>query len=185
MPASLIAIAAWLTLWGGPQQGKPSSSAFRLTSADVKGTLAQAQVLNGFGCRGGNLSPQLSWTGARAGTNGYALTLFDPDAATGSGWWHWIVTNIPAAATELPAGASGNPQKMPKGALETRTDFGKPGYGGPCPPPGAPHHYGFTLYALKVDRLDLDPQASGAAPSFTIRQNSLANAGFTATYARR
>ncbi len=89
------------------------------------------------------------------------------------------------SADKLPAGASGNPQKMPKAALETRTDFGKPGYGGPCPPPGAPHHYGFTLYALKVDRLDLDPQASGAAASFTIRQNSLANATFIATYGRK
>jgi Raf kinase inhibitor-like YbhB/YbcL family protein len=150
-----------------------------------EGTFAERQVLNTFGCTGGNQSPQLSWTGVPAGAQSFALTMFDPDAPTGSGWWHWIVVNIPVSATELPPGASGNQAKMPAGSQETRTDFGKPGYGGPCPPPGAPHRYVFTLYALKVPKLDLDSQASGAMASFTIRQNSLASATFTARYSRK
>ena len=184
MQALLVAVAASLTLAGGVQ-GKPASSTFRLTSADVKPTFSQPQVYNGFGCSGGNVSPQISWTGAPSGTKSFALTLFDPDAPTGSGWWHWVVVNIPASATELSTGASGNASKMPPGAIETRTDFGKPGYGGPCPPPGKPHRYVFTLYALKVDKLDLDAQAGGAMAGFMIRQNSLASATFTATYGRR
>jgi Raf kinase inhibitor-like YbhB/YbcL family protein len=200
MRASIVpAVIALLSLCAVPhaalQGQEPSSTSRRtggdvaelslhLTSADLKGTFAPSQILNGFGCTGGNVSPQLSWTGARAGTKSFALTVFDPDAPTGSGWWHWIVVNIPASASQLPAGASG--AKMPAGALETRTDFGKPGYGGPCPPAGdPPHHYVFTLYALKVEKLDLDAQASGAMAGFMIRQNKLASAALTATYARK
>jgi Raf kinase inhibitor-like YbhB/YbcL family protein len=177
-----------MALLGDGQTGSKAaqaSSGFSLTSADVKGTFADAQVLNGFGCTGANQSPGLSWTEVPAGTQSFALTMFDPDAPTGSGWWHWIVVNIPASATTLPAGASGNQARMPAGAQETRTDFGKPGYGGPCPPPGAPHRYVFTLYALKVPKLDLDPQASGAMAGFMIHQNSLASATFTARYSRK
>ena len=95
----------------------------------------------GFGCAGDNLSPQLAWTGAPPETKSFAVTCFDPDAPTGSGFWHWVVANIPATVNALPLGA-GDPTsgKMPAGALEVRTDFGKPGYGGPCPPPGAHVH---------------------------------------------
>src|ERR1051326_9204286 len=91
----------------------------------------------GFGCSGNNRSPQLSWSGAPAGAKSFALTCYDPDAPTGSGFWHWLVVNIPANVNELPAGA-GNPANgsLPAGALETRTDVGKPGYAGPCPPEG-------------------------------------------------
>jgi len=155
-------------------------SAFKLTSSDLKGTFQQSQVFNAFGCTGGNMSPQLSWTGAPAGTKSFALTMYDPDAPTGSGWWHWVVVNLPASTTTLEAGKA-----LPAGALETRTDFGKPGYGGPCPPPGAPHHYVLTVYALKVEKLDLDAQASGAMAGFMINQNKLASAKLTATYARK
>lgn len=182
--AAFIALLSLSAAAQGAPQGQKLSSAFRLTSADLKGTFLQSQIFNGFGCTGGNVSPQLSWTGAPSGTKSFALTVFDPDAPTGSGWWHWIVVNIPASATQLPAGASG--AKMPAGAQETRTDFGKPGYGGPCPPAGdPPHHYVFTIYALKVDKLDLDAQASGAMASFMIRQNKLASATITATFRRR
>jgi Raf kinase inhibitor-like YbhB/YbcL family protein len=154
----------------------------KLTSGDLKGTFQQSQIFNGFGCTGGNVSPQLSWSGAPAGTKSFAITMYDPDAPTGSGWWHWIVVNIPAATTKLEAGASG--KIMPAGAQEMRTDFGKPGYGGPCPPPGAPHRYVFTIYALKVEKLDLDAQSTGAMAGFMINQNRLAKASFTATYGR-
>ena len=160
-----------------------AQGAFKLTSSDLKGTFQQSQIFNGFGCTGGNTSPQLSWSGAPAGAKSFALTMFDPDAPTGSGWWHWVVVNIPASATKLDAGASG--KSMPAGALETRTDFGKSGYGGPCPPPGAPHRYVFTVYALKVDKLDLDAQASGAMAGFMLNQNMLSKATLTATYGRK
>jgi Raf kinase inhibitor-like YbhB/YbcL family protein len=155
---------------------------FKLTSSDLKGTFQQSQIFNGFGCTGGNTSPQLAWSGAPAGTKSFALTMYDPDAPTGSGWWHWIVVNMPATTTKLDAGASG--KNMPAGAQELRTDFGKPGYGGPCPPPGAPHRYIFTIYALNVEKLDLDAQSSGAMAGFMINQNKLAKAAFTATYGR-
>ena len=163
-------------------QQRAAQGAFRLSSADVKTTFAQTQVANTFGCSGGNVSPQIAWTGAPAGTKSFALTLYDRDAPTGSGWWHWVVVNIPTSVTQLASGAS--PSEMPAGSLETRTDFGKPGYGGPCPPPGETHRYIFTIYALKVDKLDLDAQASGAMAGFMIRSNSLGSATLTATYAR-
>lgn len=164
--------------------GAQPSTAFTLTSTDLKGnTFQQAQIFNGFGCSGGNVSPQVSWSGAPAGTRSFALTMYDPDAPTGSGWWHWLVVNMPASTTKLDTGASG--KSMPSGAQEIRTDFGKPGYGGPCPPPGAPHHYVFTIYALKVEKLDVDPQAGGAMTGFMINQNKLGEAKLTATYGRK
>jgi Raf kinase inhibitor-like YbhB/YbcL family protein len=189
MAVSIIAtVVALFALLGGEPMGAkavPESPGFSLTSGDIKHTFSQAQILNTFGCSGGNQSPNLSWTGVPPKTQSLALTMFDQDAPTGSGWWHWVVVDIPASATELPTGASGNEAKMPAGAHETRTDFGKPGYGGPCPPPGAPHRYVFTLHALKVPKLGLDPQASGAMASFMIRQNSVDSATFTATYSRK
>jgi hypothetical protein len=162
---------------------RAAQSGFQLSSADVKTAIAPAQVANTFGCSGGNVSPQLSWIGAPAGTKSFAITIYDPDAPTGSGWWHWVAVNIPASVTQLASGAS--PGKMPAGTIETRTDFGKPGYGGPCPPPGdKAHRYIFTVYALKVDKLDLDAQASGAMAGFMIRSNSLGSATFTVTFGR-
>lgn len=178
----LLSSCVLLAAVGVAASQQRAAQAFRLSSADVKTTFAQTQVANTFGCSGGNVSPQIAWTGAPAGTKSLALTVYDPDAPTGSGWWHWVVVNIPTSVTQLASGAS--PSKMPAGSLETRTDFGKPGYGGPCPPPGETHHYIFTIYALKVDKLDLDAQASGAMAGFMIRSNSLANATFTATFGR-
>ncbi|MCC7009848.1 MAG: YbhB/YbcL family Raf kinase inhibitor-like protein [Acidobacteria bacterium] len=157
---------------------------FHVTSADVKnGAFAPAQIYNGFGCTGGNVSPQLSWTGAPRDTRSFVVTVYDPDAPTGSGFWHWVVIDIPASVTSLPTGASRG--KLPAGAIETRTDFGAPGYGGPCPPAGdKPHRYVFTVHALKADRLDLDAQASGALVGFNVHMNSLGSATFTARYGR-
>src|SRR5438105_15783798 len=117
---------------------------FTVTSTNISpgGKIADAQVYNSFGCKGGNVSPELSLNSAPAGTKSFAILMHDPDAPTGSGWWHWVVYNIPANVSSLPAGA-GDPKKslLPSGALEGRTDFGEPGYGGPCPPPGKPHRY--------------------------------------------
>jgi Raf kinase inhibitor-like YbhB/YbcL family protein len=176
-----IAFAAALLLPG-------YAAAFDLTSPQVQegGTIAAAQVFKGFGCTGDNISPALAWSGAPADTRSFALTVYDPDAPTGSGWWHWVVFNIPANVDHLPAGA-GDPAAgtMPSGAVQSRTDFGAPGYGGPCPPEGdKPHRYIFTLYAVKVDKLEADENASAALIGFMLHFNSLASTTLTATYGR-
>lgn len=163
----------------------PALAEMTLTSPDFAdgGALPDAQVLNGFGCSGDNLSPALAWSGAPEGTKSFVLTAFDPDAPTGSGWWHWTVIDIPAAATGLAAGAS--PLGLPAGAIEARTDFGSPGFGGACPPEGgAPHPYVFTLYAIPEASLPLDANASGAMVSFYAHSMALAQASLTATYGR-
>lgn len=136
---------------------------FTLASNDITGpNLEMAQFANSFGCTGGNVSPELHWSGAPAGTQSFVITLYDPDAATGSGWWHWTVANIPATVTSLPTGAGNAPDKMPDGAMMTNTDMGQPGFLGACPPPGEPHHYRFTIKALNVPKLDLTPNATAA-----------------------
>jgi len=168
--------------------GATSAAAFELSSPDVAPNqrIAERHLLNGFGCTGGNVSPALAWTDAPTGTRSFALTVYDPDAPTGSGWWHWVVFNLPATATSLPAGA-GTPSKgaLPPGVIQSRTDFGTPGYGGPCPPQGdAPHRYVFTLHALKVDTLPLGPDSSAAMVGFFLNANALGKASLTATYGR-
>lgn len=148
--------------------------------------LPNAQVFNSFGCTGGNLSPELVWSNAPGGTKSFAVTVYDPDAPTGSGWWHWVIFNIPASMTSLPAGA-GDPAsgKAPQGAIQSQTDFGAPGFGGACPPPGdKPHRYIFTVHALNVDSLPLDAKASGAMVGFYLTQHTIARASFTRTFGR-
>ena len=173
---------------GAPAATETAAMAkFSLTSTDFieGGTLANAQVFNEFGCKGGNVSPALAWSAAPPGTQSFALLMHDPDAPTGSGWWHWVVYNIPATTAALPAGA-GEPKKslMPKGAVQGRTDYGSVGYGGPCPPPGTPHHYNFRLYALKVPKLEVPEGASAALIAFNVRAQALAEAQLTGLYGR-
>lgn len=158
---------------------------FRLTSASVVegGKLASAQVFQGFGCDGGNRSPDLSWSNAPKGTKSFAITAYDPDAPTGSGWWHWNVVNIPANASDVKAGASGT-AALPGGSLEIRNDYGAVGFGGACPPPGEVHRYIFTVHALAVEKLDLPKDASNALAGFMIRANSIGTASITALYNR-
>jgi Raf kinase inhibitor-like YbhB/YbcL family protein len=148
---------------------------FTLTSTDITdgGVLPDAQV-----AARGNTSPQLSWSGAPEGTKSYAITVYDPDAPTGSGFWHWTVANIPAEVTEL---ATGGP--VPSGAVEGRTDYGSAGFGGAAPPPGhGPHRYIFTVFAVDTDRLDVTPDNSGAVFGFNLYFHTLAKATITATY---
>lgn len=164
------------------------AAGFTLTSPDVTegGTIANEQVFNGFGCQGENVSPALSWQGAPAATKSFAVTVYDPDAPTGSGWWHWVVFNIPASVTDLPKGA-GDPASglAPEGSVQSTTDFGSTGYGGPCPPQGdSPHHYIFTVYALKADHLDINDSASGAMVGFNLHAAMIDKATLTATYGR-
>jgi Raf kinase inhibitor-like YbhB/YbcL family protein len=183
-----LALAATTLLAAAPAaQETGVMPKFTLTSTDFTegDTLANTQVFNEFGCKGGNLSPALAWSGAPAGTQSFALLMHDPDAPTGSGWWHWVVYNIPAAIGSLPAGA-GDAKKglMPKGAVQGRTDYGSVGYGGPCPPPGKPHHYNFRLYALKVPKLEVPEGASAALIAFNVRAQALGEAQLTGMYGR-
>jgi Raf kinase inhibitor-like YbhB/YbcL family protein len=140
----------------------------------------------GFGCAGGNRSPHLRWEGAPEGTRSYAVLCFDPDAPTGSGFWHWVVVNIPPNVTELAVDA-GNPAvgKLPAGALQVRTDFGKPGYGGPCPPEGDhPHRYLFTVHAVSLDKLPVTSDTSAAVVGFYLNFNTLAKASLMGLFKR-
>jgi Raf kinase inhibitor-like YbhB/YbcL family protein len=163
---------------------------FDLTSPDIKpGTpIANKHVYKGFGCDGENVSPALEWSNPPKDTRSFALLVHDPDAPTGgAGWWHWVVYDIPADATALPQGA-GTPggAGMPKGALQHRTDFSSPGWGGPCPPAGnKPHRYVFTLHALKVDKLDIPQGATASLVGFMVNGNSIGKATLTGRYGRK
>ena len=156
---------------------------FTLASTDIQdgGVLPDAQVL-----AKGNVSPQLSWSGAPEGTRSYAVTCYDPDAPTGSGFWHWTVANIPADVTELAAGAGSRGGGLPKGAIQGRTDFGQAGFGGAAPPPGhGPHRYVFTVFAVDVESLNVTADDSGAVFGFNLHFHTLAKASITATYENR
>lgn len=173
-----LALAAPLAVAAAP---------FGVTSPDLTagGTMPQAQVYRGMGCEGGNVSPQLAWHNAPAGTRSFAVTVYDPDAPTGSGWWHWTVFNLPASATGLARGAGNPGGKLPAGAVQGRTDFGSSGYGGACPPVGdKPHRYQVTVWALKTDKLPLGHTAGGAQVGFLLNANVLARAQLTVTYGR-
>ena len=175
---SLIALAALLVTL--------PSAAFELKSPDIQPgrPLAEAQVFEGFGCHGGNLSPELSWDKVPAGTRSFALTVHDPDAPTGSGWWHWVVYDLPATTRSLPRGI-GKGADLPEGARQGRTDFGSTGFGGACPPVGdKPHRYIFPVHALKVEKLDVPPDATAALIGFAINANRIAKASLTTTYGR-
>jgi Raf kinase inhibitor-like YbhB/YbcL family protein len=183
MIGRMIAIAAAAAI-GLAAAG--TADALTLSSPEVKNgaTIKNEQVFNAFGCTGKNISPALTWSGAPAGTKSFALTVYDPNAPTGSGWWHWVVFNIPPTATGFPKNAGDlKANLMPQGVVQGRTDFGAPGYGGPCPPKGdKPHHYIFTLYALDVDHIDADANASAAFIGFNIHFHTLAKATITGMY---
>ena len=159
-----------------------------LASTDLsrEAKIGNRHVFNGFGCSGQNVSPALAWKNAPAGTKSFAITAYDPDAPTGSGWWHWVVYDVPGTVTALPSGAgSTTPSALPAGAVQGNTDFGTKGYGGPCPPPGdRPHRYIFTVHALKVAKLDVPANATAAMVGFSINANRLASATLTARYGR-
>ncbi len=165
--------------------GLAQAETFTLSSQQLQAgkTLSNDQVFSGFGCTGKNISPQLQWQGAPTGNKSFAITVYDPDAPTGSGWWHWTVVNIPADVRELPAGASQG--KLPAGAVQGRSDYGQAAFGGACPPVGdKPHRYQFTVWALKTDKLEIDQQSSGALVGYMLRANALGKAELEAHYGR-
>ncbi len=181
-------LALWLSMMM-PVTALAGGAAFTLESADIphKSHIKDAQVFNGFGCSGQNISPALAWKNAPAGTKSFALLMFDPDAPTGSGWWHWVVYNLPAQTSSLSAGAGkADGSGLPAGSAQGITDFGTTGYGGPCPPPGdKPHRYIFTLHALKVEKLDLPATATAAMVGFEVNENTIAKASFIGYYSRK
>ncbi len=175
--ASMLACPLWA-----------AAAPFTISSPDfvADGLLRDEQVFNGFGCTGKNVSPALQWQGVPAGTQSLAVTVYDPDAPTGSGWWHWQVLNLPAGQTGLAsnAGAAGG-AALPAGASQGRSDYGSNAFGGACPPQGdKPHRYIFTVYALKVPKLDLPADASAALTGYMIHANVLGQASVTARYGR-
>jgi Raf kinase inhibitor-like YbhB/YbcL family protein len=149
-------------------------------------TLKPEHVLAGFGCHGGNQSPALAWSQPPQGTQSLAITAYDPDAPTGSGWWHWVVYNLPPQTQALPPNAGqAHGEQLPPGTVQGRTDFGTPGYGGACPPEGdAPHRYRFTVHALKVPRLELPADASPALVGYMLHMNRIASTTLEARYQR-
>ena len=178
----------WL-IWGAALSAiaAPALAAeFKLSSTQVKSgspiALAQAYTE----CKGQNISPALSWSGEPAGTQSFAVTIFDADARAGAGWWHWTVFNIPATVHGLAAGAgSQGSRDLPPGAIQGRNDFGLSQYGGPCPPVGDhAHHYEIKVYAVKTAQLPLDSTASGAAVSSELSPNTLATAKIVGRYER-
>ncbi len=163
-----------------------AGDAFRLDSATVSAgtTLSTDQIYDRLGCNGRNRSPALRWSGAPAATRSFAITVFDPDAP-GSGWWHWLVFDIPASVTTLADGAGSAGGQLPPGSIQASNDFGAAGYGGPCPPPGdKPHRYIFTVYALKTDSIEAAPSSTPTRIERVLNTNALAKASFTALYGR-
>lgn len=157
---------------------------FTLRSDDLGGQATLRHAANIFGCKGDNISPQLSWVNAPEGTQSFAVTIFDDSAPTGSGWWHWLIFDIDKAVRELKSGA-GNPLNnvSPGQAIQSKTDFGSTGYGGPCPPAvSGIHRYVITLYALKVTKLGLTADANPALVGFNLEQNAIQKASLVFYY---
>ena len=166
--------------------GFANAQEFSLKSDDFSGQLTDAQVFSGFGCNGKNISPSLKWSNAPKNTKSFAVTVYDPDAPTGSGWWHWVMFDISSGVNELKEDA-GNLKKnlAPKGSIQSVTDYGKPGFGGACPPQGdKPHRYVFTVYALNVPTLGVDAKSSPAMVGFMLNQHMISKASLIAYYGR-
>ncbi|MEU8462982.1 YbhB/YbcL family Raf kinase inhibitor-like protein [Streptomyces sp. NPDC029003] len=163
-----------------PHAFHPEVEAFTVSSADLApgGELGEAQVLSG-----GNLSPQLRWEGFPEGTKSFAVTCFDPDAPTGSGFWHWVLFDLPVSVTELPAGAgSGKFEGLPAGAVHVRNDYGTQDFGGAAPPAGERHRYVFTVYAVDAEKLGPGADASPAVVGFNLRFHTLGRAQLIGEY---
>ncbi len=181
MPASARPLAMSLLFTALPDCAPAMD--FQVSTPDaVQGRFAPAQYYNGYGCTGRNIAPRIVWQGAPAQARSFAVTIFDPDAQNnnmaGHGWWHWLIVDIPASSHEL------TPGQLPLGAFETVTDYGNPGYGGPCPPQGQDHRYIITVSALKVAKLTLPADRSPATVEAAIKAQAIKQAQTTLMAAR-
>lgn len=187
MRRGVVSLLAFLA-FSFPEQ-LMGAQAFEVKSPDLSADkpIGMTFVFNDFGCAGENLSPELAWSDPPAGTKSFAVLVHDPDAPTGgAGFWHWLVTDIPASARGLArgAGAAGG-KKLPAPARHWDNDYGDAAYGGPCPPPGhGAHRYNFTIYALGVEKIDLPTHAKASVVGFTVNQNALAKATLTSRFGR-
>ena len=155
-----------------------------LKSEDMMGQISINQVFNGFGCSGKNISPQLQWYNPPKGTKSFAITVYDPDAPTGSGWWHWVVFDIPKDTNKILSNAS-SLHTLPKGSIESKTDFGTFGFGGACPPKGSkPHAYITTIYALDTEKLGLDKNATPALVGYMLNSHTIEKSSIISYYNR-
>jgi Raf kinase inhibitor-like YbhB/YbcL family protein len=181
MKQSTMALFGWLTAVMLPLGALAESiPAFQIITPHENGMWGHNQVYQGFGCTGHNWSPALQWQGAPADTQSFAITVFDPDAPTGSGWWHWTVANLPPTTTGLPMQGP-----LPDTAVQGRNDYGQAAFGGACPPQGdKPHRYEITVWALKVPNLPVTADSSGALVGYMVRQNALAQAQTVVRYGR-
>jgi Raf kinase inhibitor-like YbhB/YbcL family protein len=181
-----LGIIALVFLAFGSQSAMAGEFTLNSPQMQAGSRMAMEQVFDGFGCTGKNISPELHWSGVPQGTKSLALTVYDPDAPTGSGWWHWVMFNIDPRTKSLPANAGDVEATLaPAGSVQSRTDFGSVGYGGPCPPAGdKPHHYIFTLFALDVAQLQLDETATAAMVGFNLNQHAIGKARMTVLFAR-
>jgi Raf kinase inhibitor-like YbhB/YbcL family protein len=163
-----------------------NAQTFTLKSNELGGQATEQNILNGSGCTGSNLSPQLYWENPPIGTKSYAVTLFDEDAPTGSGWWHWLIFDIPLQVKELKKGVGNISLKTaPSGSVQSITDFKSCGYNGPCPPAGdKAHRYVITVYALKTEKLGIDTTANPALVGFLLNQNAIEKASIMFYYKR-
>ena len=162
------------------------ANALTLSSTDMlQGEyMDKKQEFNGFGCSGENLSPQLEWSNIPEGTKSFAITAYDPDAPTGSGWWHWQIINLPINVLELPTNAgSAKENHLPTGSAHIQNDYGVKGFGGACPPAGhGVHRYRFTLHALSVENIELPKNASSALAGYMINANTIESSTIESLY---
>ena len=179
----ILVMIALLAIFG---VGAVYAQEFTVMSEELAGQLTESQVFSGFGCNGKNISPSLKWINAPKNTKSFAVNVYDPDAPTGSGWWHWVIFNIPGNINELKSDAGRIEKNLaPKGSVQSITDFGKPGFGGACPPKGdKAHRYIFTVYALDTSSLNLDEKSSPAMVGFFLNQHTIAKASLTSYYKR-
>jgi Raf kinase inhibitor-like YbhB/YbcL family protein len=175
--------AAWLAFVAAlPMAIAAQADDFHLTSSDLAEGGPIASTYLNTDCRGGNLSPALAWSGAPAATRSFAVTVYDPDAPKAGGWWHWLAFDLPAATTNLKRGAARS--GLPQGSRQGRNDYGRATYDGPCPPPGPPHRYIFTVWALDVDRLAKSAGSDAPALAVQLQAHGLAQAQLMGTYGR-